>query len=89
MAPAKGGKENRDKGSYRPWQRLPTVQKSLLNLLIIRTSFVCGTFSFTLRMFFVFFPLFFLVARAGRPLSLSPISTVVWLKYHRTLLAAS
>jgi hypothetical protein len=61
------------------------VADASLNLLIIRASFVCGTFSFALRMLFVFFPLFFLAAGAGCPLSLSPISTVVWLKCHRLL----
>ena len=57
-----------------------------LALLLIRWDFDRIALSFAERSLLVFLSLFFLAACACRPLSFSPVSTVIWLECHWILL---
>jgi len=60
-----------------------------LALLLIRWDFDLIALSFAERSLLVFLSLFFLAPCACCPLSLSPVSTVIWLECHWILLCGA
>jgi Sigma-70 factor, region 1.2 len=62
------------------------VSRQIVNSLIIGRRFAFGTLSFAPRNLFFLLSLFFLAPCACCSLSFGPVSTVVWLKWHRILM---